>query len=291
MSRFRLVPVLPPGRAGDPGLIGPASIVWRVARERAVLLGGPTALLLQVAHPLLAAGVAQHSGFEEDPLGRLTGTLNALLVAAFGDRAQALAIAREVAKAHGPVKGILPQTEGEWEKGTAYRASQPDLDLWVYATLIESALDTYSAFVRKLSFRERAKYYDDSEPFGKLFGVTRPVRPPTYSDFQLYYQDMIDNRLVVGPTALQISAGIFQAKLWGVPVNPLAQVLAANLLPPTLAQAYRIQPRPISRASFRLLRGLVWGGIRITPCPLRFWPHYSIALRRVYGPSLESHAP
>ena len=68
-----------PGRAGDPGLFGPSSVAWRVGRERLLLAGGPAALLMQVAHPLVAAGVSAHSDFEADPLRRLRGTMGTTL--------------------------------------------------------------------------------------------------------------------------------------------------------------------------------------------------------------------
>src|SRR5438093_12192393 len=84
---------LEPGQAGDPGLFGPGSVVWRVGRERVLLAGGPAALLLQLAHPLVAEGVAAHSGFEREPLQRLMATLDATLTITFGDRAQAEAAA------------------------------------------------------------------------------------------------------------------------------------------------------------------------------------------------------
>ncbi|MDP9398691.1 MAG: oxygenase MpaB family protein, partial [Actinomycetota bacterium] len=81
VASFRsLFPPAPaPGVPGDPGLFGPASTAWSVLRERVVLLGGPAALLLQVAHPLVAAGVAEHSDFRADPLHRLRATLDATL--------------------------------------------------------------------------------------------------------------------------------------------------------------------------------------------------------------------
>ena len=72
---LRLVPPLPSGTPGDPGLTGPDSVMWRISRERVVALGGLSAVLLQLAHPLVAAGVAEHSSFQEDPVRRLKLTL------------------------------------------------------------------------------------------------------------------------------------------------------------------------------------------------------------------------
>jgi ER-bound oxygenase mpaB/B'/Rubber oxygenase, catalytic domain len=82
---LRLVPPLPAGTPGDPGLTCPGSVTWRVCRERVVPLGGLSALLLQLAHPLAAAGVTGHSSFQDDPTRRLMLTLEMLLVTTFGD--------------------------------------------------------------------------------------------------------------------------------------------------------------------------------------------------------------
>src|SRR5215218_4202768 len=99
---------LPPGIAGDPGLFGPGSQVWQIWRERLLLLGGPAAVLLQLAHPLIAAAVAAHSSFQDDPLGRLRAVLNITLTVVFGDRQQALAAATRVGEVHWRVQGRLP---------------------------------------------------------------------------------------------------------------------------------------------------------------------------------------
>src|SRR6059058_4391825 len=101
------VPPPEPGEPGDPGLFGPGSMVWRIGRERALLLGGPAALLLQLAHPLVAAGVAAHSDFRRDPFARLRATLDSVLTISYGDRSQAEAAAEAVAATHRRVRGRL----------------------------------------------------------------------------------------------------------------------------------------------------------------------------------------
>jgi hypothetical protein len=141
-ARPRLLPEgLPPGIPGDPGWFGSDSQVWRVWRERLLLLGGPAALLLQLAHPLIAAGVAAHSSFRDDPLRRLRATLDATLTVVFGDRRQAQMAAARVGKLHQRVRGRLPMKAGCFPAGTVYRASDPQLALWVHATLVVVALD------------------------------------------------------------------------------------------------------------------------------------------------------
>src|SRR5438093_7825050 len=107
------VPSPPPGgTAGDPGLFGPASMLWRVGRERVLLAGGPAALLLQLAHPLVAAGVAAHSDFRLDPLARLRATMFAVLAISFGDLEQAESAATAIRAVHGRVTGRLGRPVG-----------------------------------------------------------------------------------------------------------------------------------------------------------------------------------
>src|SRR5579859_4620219 len=97
---LRLVPPLPAGTPGDPGLTGPGSVTWRVCRERVVPLGGLSALLLQLAHPLVAAGVAEHSSVRADPTRRLTLTLPMLLVTTFAAARQVAEMTGRIAHTH-----------------------------------------------------------------------------------------------------------------------------------------------------------------------------------------------
>jgi uncharacterized protein (DUF2236 family) len=99
----------PPPREG---LFRDGSWLRRVGAEPALLLGGGRALLLEVAHPLVAAGVAEHSNFETDPFGRLQRTLDAMRAISFGDRRSALAAARAVERAHLRVRGRLAAGPG-----------------------------------------------------------------------------------------------------------------------------------------------------------------------------------
>src|SRR5439155_6386821 len=135
------------GAPGDPGLFGPQSMIWNVARERVLVAAGPAALLMQLAHPLVAAGVAAHSDFRRDPFARLRSTLDATLTISFGDMAQANRAAARVMAVHRRVRGSLPVAVGPFTAGTAYDATDPELALWVHATLVVAALDAFDALV------------------------------------------------------------------------------------------------------------------------------------------------
>src|SRR5436309_11738206 len=128
-SIFRGFPSSPdPGRPGDPGLFGPDSVAWRVNGETAMLLGGPRALLMQIAHPAVAAGVAEHSDFPHEPYRRLWRTIDSMLTISFGDAVQSRQAAERVTALHTRVKG------------PTYDALDPELLMWVHATLVDSAL-------------------------------------------------------------------------------------------------------------------------------------------------------
>src|SRR6266436_6912661 len=125
------------------GLYAEDSITRRVSRENILLLGGGRALLMQLAHPKVAAGVDDHSDFRAHPIRRLRRTVLVTMAIVFGERETALAAARAVNQSHARVRGH------------DYRALAPNLLLWVHATLVESALVTYQAFVGRLTSRAR----------------------------------------------------------------------------------------------------------------------------------------
>lgn len=118
---------------GDVGLTGPGSASWRVIGEPAAIAGGLRGLLVQVSHPLAMAGVADHSAFREDPLGRLQRTSAYVTVSTFGSTREALQVARRVRAVHPRVVGTAPD-------GRAYRADDPRLLTWVAIALTSSFL-------------------------------------------------------------------------------------------------------------------------------------------------------
>ncbi len=275
------------GTPGDPGLIGPEGQVWRVAREKVVLAGGPAALLLQLAHPLVAAGVADHSEFETQPLHRLASTLTAVLTATFGDRDQAEATGRRVAAVHTRVTGTLSAPTGPFPAGTSYRAGDADLALWIQATLVTVAIETFDRFVGPLSQAERAQYYDRTKPIGRLFGVTDDVMPDTYADFERYVDTMERDRLAVGDDARSAAAGVLRPKLGpaGWLARPLTRLLASAFLPDSLRAEYGLHWRRRERAAFAVTRASFRAAVAVLPRRWRFWPHERTARERVRQPA------
>jgi len=194
-------------------LFGADSVTWRVSREGVLLLGGGRALLLQIAHPLVAAGVAAHSDFQRDPLRRLWRTLELTFTIVFADAASAIRAVRAIEHVHARVRGTLDRGVGSFPKGTAYDASDPRLLFWVHATLVDTALLVYERFVGRLSPRMRATYYRESQVTARLFGVPRSVIPSTLGEFRDYMDEMIGGeRLTIGPAGRAIADAVLRPR-------------------------------------------------------------------------------
>ena len=265
-------PNLTPDAEGGERMAGPGSMLYTIGGERANLLGGTAALLLQIANPLVAAGVAAHGTFQKDPTGRLRRTVEAVLAITFGTPEQASEMAGHVAQLHRPVHGTF--------EGQRYSALNPQLCLWVYATMVEVALDVRDLIFRRLTIEERAAYYEQSKPFAAYFNVTGDVTPGDYEAFQRYYNEALD-RLAVSDQARTVASDIFSAKLYGIPLSWVLRLTAAGLLPnDRLRQAYGLKWGVGSRVAWWVLCGLVRGMVRCAPPRLRLWKPYRLALQR-----------
>ena len=166
------------------GLFGPGSLTWRVNREGVLLLGGGRALLLQVAHPLVAAGVAEHSNYREDPFGRLYRTLDTVTTIVFGPTDDAEEAAERLHRIH-------TRVTGKADDGTAYDATSHDLIMWVHATLVDTSLLVYENYVERLTLGERERYYEEQKQLGEKFGVPYDEQPTTLADFNDYRDEVI----------------------------------------------------------------------------------------------------
>jgi len=137
---------------GDPGLFGPDSVTWKVHADSAMFVGGLRALLLQTMHPRVMAGVADHSAYRNDPLGRLTRTAEYVGVTTFGTTAEADEMVAMVRKVHTYVVGTTPG-------GEPYEANDPHLMLWVHHALVDSFLTTYQRYgASRLTDHEADRY-------------------------------------------------------------------------------------------------------------------------------------
>lgn len=127
----------------DPGLFLPSDAPWVIHRDFSTLVGGIRALLLQAMHPGALAGVAQHSRYEQDPLGRLSGTIRWLTVTTFGSKEAVLKEASRVNKMHARVSGSYQRQQGQ---EVTYQASDQDLLLWVHIAFMDSFLRSHQLY-------------------------------------------------------------------------------------------------------------------------------------------------
>ena len=223
-------------------LPGPGSVTWRVNREAALLLGGGRALLMQVAHPKVAAGVAEHSDFRRDPMARLNRTMELSLALTFGGPGEIRGAARQINRAHERVVG-----EG-------YRALDPDLLLWVHATLIDSAIVTYRTFVRPLDQGNAATYYEEAKAIGGMLGIPRPHYPGTLAEFESYRDAMLAGDVRPDAVGRRLGALVLRPPVRGLPpffFGPFAAI-TAGLLPASLRAAYGLPWGPLARGAFSL---------------------------------------
>lgn len=188
---------------GAAGLFGPGTMTWRINREGVLLLGGGRALILQVAHPLVAAGVADHSDYREDPWGRLYRTLDTTTAIVFGDSETSTEAAARLERIHARVRGATDEAGGRFPKGTPYEANDPELLMWVFATLVDTSILVYDRYVERLSIEERRRYYDEQKLLGEAFGVPLERQPDSYADFNRYMDEMLGGDSIAVTGALR----------------------------------------------------------------------------------------
>jgi uncharacterized protein (DUF2236 family) len=227
----------------DPGVYGPASEAWRLNREAMLLLGaGPRALLLQIAHPAVAAGVADHSDFRADPWRRLAGTLRSYLTIVYGATGAARGEIRRLNTLH---RGIT---------GPGYAARDPELSLWVHATLVDSTMAVYDAWLEPLSRDRRAAFYTETRPIGRAFGVPDALLPTDLEAFDAYVAGMLAPAGPVRVTDVARELAVVVLR------PPLAPLLPALGVVPAGAYAWTLWPSvSLLPASVREDYGLRWG--------------------------------
>jgi uncharacterized protein (DUF2236 family) len=233
-----------------------------VNREMALLLGGGRALLMQLAHPAVAAAVDEHSDFRERPLQRLQRTLGLSFQLAFGTRAQAEAAARRINSRHRSVRG------------QGYQALDPDLLLWVHATLVDSSLAVYSTFVRRLSREEMAAYQRESLVTARLLGVPSDRLPAGLDQFEEYMRHMIEAELSVDERARRLARRVLAPPVRWLPAQagfPLSAI-TAGLLPEQLRRAYNLAWGRSERLAFATAKRLLPAVLPALPSVLREVP-------------------
>ena len=212
------------------GLYAHDAVIRRVDGEGVLLLGGGRALLMQLAHPSVAAGVADHSEFAADPFARLRRTLEASYAIVFGTEDQARRTAAAIRAVHDRVSG------------PGYDANDPDLLLWVHATLVDTSLRVYTRFVAPLTRAEREAFYEESMLQAELLGCPVSHQPATLDDFREYVRTMVGS-LQVSDVARRLAHDVLHPRVpwFSEPVFELGRQITVGLLPAPLRAGYGLR--------------------------------------------------
>src|SRR5215831_14642746 len=200
----------PPGRRPDRTTAASApaprmAVAWKIQREVVLLVGWGRAILLQLAHPLVAQGVADHSAFLTERRGRwhrLYRTLDSMLRLSFGTPEDVARVVRAIHVIHGRVHGRLPDPAGIFPAGTVYSAHDPRLLCWVHATLLDSFLLTYELYVGPLTTEEKNGYCAEASQIAPWFEIPVGFLPASVADLERYMARMYrSGEIVVTETA------------------------------------------------------------------------------------------
>jgi len=218
----------------EDGLFDDAAVIRRVAREGFLLAGGGRAALLQVAHPAVARGVYHHSDFADRPLDRLRTTLSYCYGVIFGTRDEARAVSRAVAAMHRRVTG------------PGYRADDPELQVWVNATLYDTATTLYQRVVRPLSEADADLCFRQYSVLATAIGCPESAWPADRAAFTTYWQEMI-SQLTVSAEAQAIADALLSPRRLPAglrPGVPLNRFVTIGLLPEPIRAGYRFSWSP-----------------------------------------------
>jgi uncharacterized protein (DUF2236 family) len=246
----------------------PNPAMWRVTREQVLLLGGPAAAILQIAHPAVALGVAHHSDFRNDTLGRLRRTLDAVYTITFSPQAEVEAMAARVHAAHLRVRGENPQR---------YSAFSPDAQMWVLATLIQLSVQMFERYVSPLTLPEREEFLQGMRDFGVWFGLPKSYGPQDWAGFSAYYEGMLTgDQLGSLPISAELARHIVypQKPLTLRPLWPLASFAAREFLPSPIREKLGLPRTTFSRLAAASLDAILPPLLPASPPTMRFAPQY-----------------
>ena len=239
-------------------IVGPGSVTWQYTSDVRLFLAPAHALLLQVAHPTVAAGVSQYSDFEKRPWHRLLRTLEYLLVLQYGGT--------EAAAAGRWVRSIHRDIRGTGADGRPYFAFEPGAYAWVHATLIETYVRAHEHFGRPMTREQIERFYQEYLGLGRLVGVRAGDLPRSWEGFRAYFDHMtshevghnetVDRVLAVvrkpASPELRFASELFWKALLLPPVK-LSYLGGVGLLTPALRERLRIRWTRREQLEFRLM--------------------------------------
>ena len=251
---------------------GPGSVTWKINREIVVVAGWGRAILLQLAHPSLAAGVHAHSQFRGSlwsGFSRLHSTVSAMLSITFGDDEQMVPAAAGINTIHDRVRGYV---DGGHQ---TYSAHDPDLQRWVHVTLVQSMPLVYESLVGPLSAEEKDRYCAEAAIMEPLLGMPEGWLPCQSAQLDAYVADMLAaGELDVTDTSRALARAILYPPHWYLcwPVFRAMQLLTIGSLPSTIRQAYGLTWSERDQRSFARWTAFIRGTRRLLPRFAREWP-------------------
>jgi len=265
------------------GYFGPDTVTWQIYREPVFVLGGVRALLLQVAHPAVADGVAHFSSFQSDPFGRGYRTFAAMAMIYFGTRDQAEATARRLWRIHAAIRGAYPMPPSEIQ----YSANDPDLLLWVLATLTDTTFRVYEKVpLPGLPPDWKERFYEESKTAARLLGIPAEVYPADLPAFERYMDTILKGELLgSAPTCRDMAQAIVRH-----PRAPkkMAALFAAGWLPAPLCRRLGIDAGENPAARMDKWLGRISRLYQWLPGWLRYNPAYHQAQYRIAKATGES---
>ncbi|HUH81718.1 MAG TPA: oxygenase MpaB family protein [Solirubrobacteraceae bacterium] len=238
--------LMPPSTEWVSLVPGSTTITWRRAGDVRVLLAAGYALLLQVSHPTVGAGVSEHSRFRTDPWGRLLRTLDYSCTMVYAGPGRAGEMGRRIREFHKQIRGVRPD-------GIPYNALEPEAYAWVHATLAAGIVQAHECFGFHLAEADREQLWGEWRTLGRLLGIRPRDLPPTWREFRVYYQHTVEETLVRTVAVEEVLEALAHPMppelsrvyrpLWSISSRQLGHLVAlatAGLLPEILRERFGI---------------------------------------------------
>jgi uncharacterized protein (DUF2236 family) len=253
----------------------PGTITWRRAGDARVLIAAGYALLLQVAHPTVGAGVGEHSQFQRDPWGRLLRTLDYTCTIVYGGPQAAGEMGRRMRSFHTQVKGTRPD-------GQRYHALEPVPYAWVHATLADAIVAAHARFGRPFTDTQREQLWSEWRALGRLLGIRERDLPPGWQAFCEYVEAMVQRELEHTPAVDEVLAALARPAppelsalyrpLWPlarVQLGHFLRVATVGLLGPALRERFGLSWTRADELELRAIGGALRGATPLMPASLR----------------------